>query len=46
MFGLKDSGVGWVYDARNQALIPAPVKARVDWLEDVMVAARSSVPDH
>jgi len=44
VFGLKEGGVGWVYDARNQALVPAPVKARVDSLEREIVAGRISAP--
>ncbi|HEY6867220.1 MAG TPA: BMP family ABC transporter substrate-binding protein [Candidatus Eisenbacteria bacterium] len=44
VFGLKEHGVGWVYDANNQALVPAPVKARVDSLEQEIVAGRISVP--
>ena len=44
VFGLKERGVGWVYDAHNQALVPAPVKARVDSLEQEIVAGRIAVP--
>ena len=44
-FGLKDDGVMWVYDDRNKALIPAPVKATVDSLRDEIVAGRITVPD-
>jgi basic membrane protein A len=44
IFGLKEDGVAWVHDARNQALIPAPVKARVDSLESEIVAGRIQVP--
>lgn len=43
-FGLADDGVGYVYDARNAALIPAPVKARVDSLRAEIVAGRIAVP--
>jgi len=43
-FGLREKGVGWVYDARNQAQIPAPVKATVDSLEAEIVAGRIHVP--
>ena len=44
VFGLAEHGVGWVYDARNQAQIPAPVKATVDSLEQEIVAGRIHVP--
>jgi basic membrane protein A and related proteins len=44
VFGLKEKGVGWVYDDRNRALIPDPVKARVDSLESEIVAGRIVVP--
>jgi basic membrane protein A len=43
-FGLKEKGVGWVYDERNQALVPDRVKARVDSLEAEIVAGRVTVP--
>ena len=44
VFGLREHGVGWVYDANNQALIPPDVKAKVDSLEQEIVAGRISVP--
>ncbi len=44
--GLAENGVGWVYDARNAAQIPAPVKATVDSLRDAIVAGRIKVPSH
>ncbi len=44
-FGLAEDGVGWVYDDRNQNLIPAPVKATIDSLEKEIVAGRIPVPD-
>ena len=44
-FGLGEHGVGWVYDARNQALVPAPVKATVDSLEQAIVAGTIAVPE-
>ena len=43
-FGLREKGVGWVFDARNQAQIPAPVKATVDSLEAEIIAGRITVP--
>jgi basic membrane protein A len=44
VFGLKDSGVGYVYDARNAAQIPSEVKAKVDGLRDDIIAGRITVP--
>ena len=44
VFGLKENGVGYVYDARNAALIPGDVKAKVDALRDDIVAGRITVP--
>lgn len=44
VFGLGQQGVGWVYDERNQALIPAPVKAAVDSLAGEIVAGRIVAP--
>ncbi len=44
VFGLKEKGVGWVYDDRNKALIPDAVKARVDSLEAEIVAGKIVVP--
>ncbi|HTK30925.1 MAG TPA: BMP family ABC transporter substrate-binding protein [Candidatus Saccharimonadaceae bacterium] len=43
-YGLAENGVGWVYDARNAAQIPAPVKATVDSLRDLIVAGKIAVP--
>jgi basic membrane protein A len=42
--GLKEDGVGWVYDEHNQALVPEPVKAKVDSLKAEIVAGRIVVP--
>jgi basic membrane protein A len=44
VFGLKENGVDWVYDARNRALVPAPVKATLDSLRAEIVAGRITVP--
>src|SRR5436190_3592600 len=44
VFGLKEGGVGWVYDDQNKSLIPAPAKATVDSLEREIVAGRIQVP--
>ncbi len=43
-FGLGEKGVGWVYDANNQALVPAAVKAKVDAFEAEIAAGRIVVP--
>jgi basic membrane protein A len=43
-FGLAEHGVSWVYDDRNKALIPDAVKARVDSLEQRIVAGTLHVP--
>ena len=45
VFGLGEDGVGWVYDEHNRALIPDPVKAKVDSLEREIVAGRIAVPE-
>jgi basic membrane protein A len=44
VYGLKENGVGYVYDARNASLIPASVKAMVDSLGREIVAGKISVP--
>jgi len=44
VFGLKEKGVGWVYDDRNKPQIPDPVKTSVDSLENEIVAGRIVVP--
>ena len=44
VYGLKDKGVGYVYDARNASLIPASVRATVDSLGQEIIAGRISVP--
>jgi basic membrane protein A len=43
-FGLKEKGVGYVYDANNKALIPDSVRARLLQLEAEIVAGRIKVP--
>ena len=43
-FGLADDGVGYVYDARNAALIPPAARATVDSLRAEIVAGRIAVP--
>jgi basic membrane protein A len=42
--GLKEDGVGWVYDERNRPLVPDAVKARVDSLRAAIVAGAITAP--
>ncbi|HYM80134.1 MAG TPA: BMP family ABC transporter substrate-binding protein [Candidatus Limnocylindria bacterium] len=44
VFGLAEDGVGWVYDQRNQALVPAEAKARLDELKSEVIAGKVTVP--
>jgi basic membrane protein A len=43
-FGLKEGGVGYIYDARNKPLIPDSVHARVEQLKQEIIAGRIKVP--
>ena len=43
-FGLRENGVGYVYDQNNQRLIPAAVRARLEALRDSIVAGHIRVP--
>ncbi len=43
-FGLKEGGVGYIYDDRNRALIPDGVRARVEQLKEEIIAGRIKVP--
>ena len=43
-FGLKEGGVGYVYDQNNRALIPDSVHARVEALKQEIIAGRIKVP--
>src|SRR5687767_1283547 len=43
-FGLKEGGVGYIYDDRNKALIPDSVRARVEQLKEEIIAGRIKVP--
>ncbi len=43
-YGLKEGGVGYVYDARNASLIPDSVHARVEQLRADIIAGRIVVP--
>jgi basic membrane protein A len=42
--GLKENGVRYVYDEHNRALIPDPVRARVEQLKAEIIAGRIQVP--
>ncbi len=44
-FGLAERGVDYVYDANNAALIPDPIRARIEQLRDSIIAGRIPVPD-
>jgi basic membrane protein A len=43
-FGLKEGGVGYVYDARNKALIPDSVHARIEAIKADIIAGKIKVP--
>jgi len=43
-YGLAQSGVGYVYDEHNRALIPDSVRARVEQLRTDIVAGKIPVP--
>jgi basic membrane protein A len=43
-FGLKEQGVGYVYDARNRGLIPDSVHTRLEQLKAEIIAGRIQVP--
>jgi basic membrane protein A len=43
-FGLKEKGVGYIYDANNKALIPDAVRKRLLEIEGEIVAGRITVP--
>jgi basic membrane protein A len=42
--GLREHGVGYVYDEHNRALIPDSVRARVEQLRAEIIAGRITVP--
>jgi basic membrane protein A len=44
VFGLKDGGVDYVYDANNKALIPDDVHAKVEELRSQIVSGAITVP--
>jgi len=43
-FGLKEQGVGYVYDENNRKLIPDSVRARVEQLREQIIAGKIQVP--
>jgi basic membrane protein A len=43
-FGLKENGVGYIYDEHNKSLIPDSVHARVEQLKQEIIAGRIKVP--
>ena len=43
-FGLKEGGVGYVYDEHNRALIPDAVRARLEQIKQEIIAGRIKVP--
>jgi basic membrane protein A and related proteins len=43
-FGLREQGVGYVYDANNMALIPDSVRTRLESLREEIIAGRVPVP--
>jgi basic membrane protein A len=42
--GLAEHGVGYVYDENNRALIPPPIKARLDSIQADIIAGKIQVP--
>jgi basic membrane protein A len=43
-YGLAENGVGYVYDANNEKLIPADVRAKLEKLKQEIIAGRIKVP--
>ncbi|HWG35819.1 MAG TPA: BMP family ABC transporter substrate-binding protein, partial [Gemmatimonadaceae bacterium] len=43
-FGLKEGGVGYVYDEHNKGLIPDSVHARVEAIKADIIAGKIKVP--
>jgi basic membrane protein A and related proteins len=43
-FGLKEGGVGYVYDAHNRALIPDSVRARLESIKQEIIDGKIKVP--
>src|SRR5690349_8928371 len=44
-YGLAEGGVGYVYDANNEKLIPADVRTRLESLRQDIIAGKITVPD-
>ena len=42
--GLREQGVGYVFDANNRSLIPESIRARVEQLREQIIAGRIRVP--
>ncbi len=43
-YGLAENGVGYVYDANNEKLIPADVRAKLESLKQEIIAGKINVP--
>jgi basic membrane protein A len=43
-FGLKENGVGYIYDAHNKSMIPDSVHARVEQLKQDIIDGKIKVP--
>lgn len=43
-YGLKENGVGYVYDEKNKGMIPDSVRSRVEALKQDIIAGRIKVP--
>lgn len=43
-FGLKEGGVGYVYNEHNKALIPDSVHARIEAIKALIIAGKITVP--
>jgi basic membrane protein A len=43
-FGLREGGIGYVYDERNRPLIPDSVHQRVEALKQAIIEGRIQVP--
>lgn len=43
-FGLKEGGVGYIYDEHNKALIPDPVRAKIELLKQEIIDGKIKVP--
>jgi basic membrane protein A len=43
-YGLAEAGVGYVFDANNQKLIPDSVRTRVEELKQQIISGKIDVP--